>query len=140
VTSVALQWLVYDDWMHQTGPVRLIGTAIAAILTFMFIYKWLLSERARQAELLRRFEVIAQMNDRIRNAVQAIACTNFAYHPEAAQDVRQAVGIIDEALRGVVDSFCTPPRNIRPQTMSANAAARKGHAQHYAFGAAESAR
>ncbi|HWC20092.1 MAG TPA: hypothetical protein VG498_23965, partial [Terriglobales bacterium] len=32
VVSLILQWLVYDDWLRQTGPLHLVGTSIAAAL------------------------------------------------------------------------------------------------------------
>ena len=70
--DLALQWLVYDDWMHRGGPLRLVGSAIAFMLTFAFAYRWQLAARKRRLETLRRFETIRWMNDRIRNSLQAI--------------------------------------------------------------------
>jgi integrase len=29
-SSLLLQWLVYDDWLHETGPVHIFGSALAA--------------------------------------------------------------------------------------------------------------
>ncbi len=52
--------------------------------------------------MLRRFKTIAEMNDRIRNALQVIACTAFASNPDATEHVRQAVKTIDGALQGLV--------------------------------------
>jgi hypothetical protein len=114
LTAVVLQWAIYDDWLHHTGPVRLVGTSIAAVLTFAFVCKWLLYERARHAEMLKRFQVIAQMNDKIRNAVQLIACTDYVYHPDATDNVRKAVDVIDQELRGVVETIASES-NARPQ-------------------------
>src|ERR1700756_4102220 len=67
---VALQWFVYDDWMHKNGPLRLIGSALASALTFGFVYHYQLEQRAKKIENLRRFERIKWMNDRIRNSLQ----------------------------------------------------------------------
>ena len=98
----ALQWLVYDDWLHQTGPLHMLGGVVAGLVTFLFILRWQVAVRHRQAEMLRRFQTIAEMNDRIRNALQVIACTTYISNPETTERVRQAVAIIDGALQGVV--------------------------------------
>src|SRR5579863_7496699 len=70
--AICLQWLIYDDWMHKSGPLRLVGSAIAFVLTFVFAYRWQLAARNRKIETLRRFETIRWMNDQIRNSLQAI--------------------------------------------------------------------
>ena len=59
--TLLLQWLVYDDWLHQTGPLHMVGGAVAAVLTFMFIFGWQSAIREQQAEMLRRFETIAEL-------------------------------------------------------------------------------
>src|SRR4029077_4469987 len=71
LVAVGLQWLVYDDWMHNNGPLRLVGSVFAFIVTFVFAYRWQLAVRKRKLETLRRFETIRWMNDRIRNSLQA---------------------------------------------------------------------
>jgi hypothetical protein len=38
IVSLVVQWVVYDDWLHQTGPLHLIGTSIAAGLTFIYVF------------------------------------------------------------------------------------------------------
>ncbi|MGC2695118.1 MAG: hypothetical protein WA738_04940, partial [Candidatus Angelobacter sp.] len=40
-----------------------------------------------------------RMNDRIRNALQAIECLNYVAQPEATESVRQSVNVIDSVLR-----------------------------------------
>lgn len=97
--SLVIQWLVYDDWLHRTGPLRIVGTCIAAVLTFGFVLRWQLAVRERQRETMRRFESISYMNDRIRNALQAIECVTYLSQPEATDSVRQAVDAIDGVLR-----------------------------------------
>ncbi len=108
LVAIILQWLVYNDWLHETGPVRVVGTTIATIVTFTFILHWQLGLRRRHAEALRRLEIIAEMNDRIRNALQAIACVTYATDPKATQWVREAVEIIDAALQGVLTESKAP--------------------------------
>ncbi len=118
-SSLVIQWLVYEDWLHQTGPLHITGSAIAALLTFAAVLRWQRAQEKRQAELLRRFEVIADMNDRIRNALQVIECTTFVAAPEAAHHVRQAVAVIDDALRGVV-ADAKPPDNPKQKGAAAS--------------------
>jgi len=102
--AVALQWLVYDDWMHRAGPVRLIGSGFAFLITFVFAYRWQLAARKRKLEMLRQFETIRWMNDRIRNSLQAIECIVYATNSRVTDPVRDAVdaieGILDEVLSG----------------------------------------
>ncbi|HUN90100.1 MAG TPA: hypothetical protein VMU28_14975 [Terriglobales bacterium] len=99
--SLLLQWLIYADWLHDPGPVRLVGTVLASVLTFLLVWLWQERIRREQVETLRRLEVIAKMNDRIRNALQAIDCIAYLKDEAATQTVRQAVDVIDSALRGV---------------------------------------
>lgn len=97
--SLVIQWLVYDDWLHRTGPLRIVGTCIAAVVTFGFVLRWQLAVREKQQEMMRRFEAISHMNDRIRNSLQAIECVTYLSQPEATDSVRQAVDAIDVVLR-----------------------------------------
>lgn len=103
LVSTALQWVIYDDWLHETGPVRIVGATLASIVTFAFVLHWLRVERQRHIEARRRFQIIAEMNDRIRNKVQAIACARYASDEKLASDIRNAVDAIDEALKGVTE-------------------------------------
>ncbi|MGH9644065.1 MAG: hypothetical protein ACRD3Q_16785 [Terriglobales bacterium] len=103
MVSFALQWLVYDDWLHQTGPVHVIGSAVAATITFIFVRRWFRGARERALEARRRFEIIAQANDRIRNQLQAIECLTYASDDGLADSVREAIDGIDLALRGMIE-------------------------------------
>lgn len=100
--AVALQWLIYDDWMHSGGPLRLVGSGIAFILTFAFAYRWQLAARKRKLETLRRFETIRWMNDRIRNSLQAIECVVYATNPHVTDPVKDAVDTIENVLDEVL--------------------------------------
>ena len=100
--ALLVQWFVYDDWLHQTGPLRLVGSALAGGLTFIFSFRWQSAARERKLELLRRFETIARMNDRIRNALQAIECATYATNPQATAPVRDAVDVIEGVLQEVL--------------------------------------
>ena len=100
--SLLMQWLIYDDWLHRTGPLRIVGTCIATAVTFLFALRWQLAIRERQLEMVRRMEMILQMNDRIRNALQAIECLTYVAQAEATDSVRQSVDVIDSVLREVL--------------------------------------
>jgi hypothetical protein len=102
--AITLQWLVYDDWMHKGGPLRLTGSGCAFLITFVFAYRWQLATRKRKLETLQRFETIRWMNDRIRNSLQAIECVVYATNPHVTDPVKDAVDrietILDEVLSG----------------------------------------
>lgn len=98
--SIILQWLIYADWLDDPGPVRLVGTLLASIVTFFFVWVWQEGIRREHVETQRRLEVIAEMNDRIRNALQAIDCIAYLNDKAATETVRHAVDVIDSALRG----------------------------------------
>jgi ABC-type multidrug transport system fused ATPase/permease subunit len=103
VVALLTQWLIYDDWLHETGPLRIVGTAMASVLTLWFVSAWLIRLRRGQQETLARFDRIAAMNDRIRNALQAIECLAFASTSEPIEGIRQAVNTIEDELSGVVE-------------------------------------
>jgi hypothetical protein len=109
--SLIIQLLVYDDWLRRTGPLHLVGTSIAVLVTFIFAVRWQHSVNQREQELVRRFEMILQMNDRIRNALQAIECVTYLSDPQATDSVRQSVNNIDTVLREVLED--TNPTQMR---------------------------
>lgn len=122
--SLLIQWLVYEDWLHRTGPLRIVGTSIATVVTFAFVLRWQYAVRRNQGEMLRRFEMILHMNDRIRNSLQAIACVTYLSQPEATESVRQAAQEIDVVLRDVLQnagpgSPSLPPNALRTSAVDA---------------------
>ena len=92
------QFMIYRDWLHRTGPLRVIGTIVSATLTFLFVYRWLCAQRQQQLDNIKRFDTIAKMNDRIRNSLQVIASVTYLHRPDAIQPVWEAVDAIDEVL------------------------------------------
>jgi hypothetical protein len=100
--AVLLQWFIYDDWMHKVGPLRLVGSAFASALTFAYVYHWQLGLRERKVEMLRRFERIRSMNDRIRNSLQTIELVVYATNPHVTNPVKDAVDTIESVLREVL--------------------------------------
>jgi len=116
LVAALLQWFVYNNLLHETGQVRVVGTTIAAIITFAFVLHWQLNLRRCHAEALRRLKVIAEMNNKIRNALQAIECLLYATNPEVTQPVRDAVETIDAALRGVLAESKPPAKATSVKT------------------------
>lgn len=107
--AIFMQWLIYDDWLHDKGPVRIVGSLLAGGLTFAVAVRWQFAIRWRKLEMLRRFESIKWMNDRIRNSLQAIECVTYAADPEATESVRSAVDAIEHVLQEVLaDSHPAP--------------------------------
>lgn len=108
--ALALQWVIYDDWLHGSGPLRLVGTILASGMALGFTLHWCLQMRRREVEASRRFQLIAEMNDRIRNALQRIECLSYAGVSESTEGIHQAIEIIDVALRGMIsESVTTTP-------------------------------
>lgn len=119
--SLLIQWLVYEDWLHRTGPLRIVGTSIATVVTFAFVLRWQYAVRRNQREMLRRFEMILRMNDRIRNSLQAIACVTYLSQPEATESVRQAAQEIDVVLRDVLQNAGPGSPSLPPNALHASA-------------------
>lgn len=109
--AVFLQWLVYNDWMHLHAPQRWVGSLLAAGLASFAVMRWQLALRRRRTEMLRRFETIRWMNDRIRNALQTIELLAFA-NSQATEAVSAAVDAIEDVLRDVLAE--TQPESSPP--------------------------
>ena len=108
--AVLLQWFIYDDWMQRNGPLRLVGSALASGWTFAFVYHWQFGLRERKLEMLRRFERIKWMNDRIRNSLQAIELVVYATNPHVTDPVKNAVDTIENVLQEVLVETHAGPR------------------------------
>lgn len=96
--AILLQWLIYDDWLHANGPLRLVGSVLALVLTSVFVFRWQEAKRREKVAVLQRLETIRWMNDRIRNSLQAIECVVYASHRHVTDPVRDAVDAIEGAL------------------------------------------
>lgn len=106
--AIFFQWLIYDDWLHDKGPLRIVGSVLAGALMFAVAFRWQITIRERRLEILRRFETIRWMNDRIRNSLQAIECVTYAASPEATESVRASVDTIELVLQEVLAGAHTP--------------------------------
>lgn len=111
--AIFLQWLVYNDWMHDHAPQRWVGSLLAAALATFAVMRWQLALRRRRTEMLQRFETIRWMNDRIRNALQTIELLAFA-NSQATDAVSTAVDAIEDVLREVLAETHPNPSHIPP--------------------------
>jgi hypothetical protein len=114
--SLVLQWVVYEELLLRTGQWRLTGTALATILTFLFLCRWQLAERKRQREMQQRLDIISEMNDRIRNALQIIQVTSYLSQPNATAPIREAIDAIDVALRVGSAGVASSETNLNEKT------------------------
>lgn len=120
IIGLALQWLIYVHWMRESGSVRIVGTLIASAVTFAFVFHWQDQLRQRHAEMIRRFQLVADLNDQVRNALQVIDCSLYAANPEIADQVNDALDRIDSALRDalVVSKSSSVVEKFRPKAAS----------------------
>jgi sugar phosphate permease len=109
--AIFLQWLVYNDWMHDHAPLRWVGSLISAALTTFVVMRWQLALRRRRREMLRRFETIRWMNDRIRNGLQKIELVAYA-HSQATEAVSAAVDAIENVLHEVLTESRPDPVRV----------------------------
>jgi hypothetical protein len=112
--AILAQWLIYDDWLHDRGPLRIVGSFLAGALMFASVLRWQYIVRHRKLEMLRRFETIQWMTDRIRNALQAIECITYAASPDATESVRSAVEVIEGVLHEVLSEHRAAPPGMEP--------------------------
>lgn len=110
--AIFIQWLIYDDWLHDRGPVRIVGSLLAGTLMSASVWRWQSLIKQRKLEMLRRLETIKWMNDRIRNSLQAIECLTYAANPEATEPVRNAVNVIE----GVLNEVLAEHRSASPES------------------------
>lgn len=113
--AIFLQWLIYNDWMHDHAPLRCVGSLIAAALMAIVVMRWQIAHRRRRMEMLRRFETIRWMNDRIRNALQTIELLAYA-NSQAAEAVSAAVDAIEDVLQEVLAETQPDPFRAPSQT------------------------
>lgn len=121
--AIFIQWLIYDDWLHDRGPLRIVGSGLAGALMFLSSWRWQLVVRQRRLEMLQRFETIKWMNDRIRNSLQAIECLTYAANPEVTEPVRNAVNVITSVLNEVLaEHHPAQPESTRVASRNESAA------------------
>jgi hypothetical protein len=107
--AIFVQWLIYNDWLHDHGPIRVVGSTLSGALMFAAVFRWQFIVRLRKLEMLRRLETIQWMTDRIRNSLQAIECLTYAANPSATEPVRSAVDVIEGVLDEVLATHRPEP-------------------------------
>jgi signal transduction histidine kinase len=105
LSVVLAQWLVYVLWLGKDG-VRYVGGIVAAVLMTLLIQRQLSDQRRDREAARRRFELIAEMNHHIRNALQAISYERYSAPDEAAslrlkEAVERIQWVLEEILPGV---------------------------------------
>lgn len=65
--AVFVQWLIYFNWMDESGSLEVAGSILAGVLMFILVLRSQESARQRKSELITRLKTIRWMNDRIRN-------------------------------------------------------------------------
>jgi hypothetical protein len=96
--AIFLQWLIYVNWMDESGSLRIAGSILAGVLMFILVLRSQYSARQRTIELIARLKTIRWMNDRIRNSLQTIECVTYVHSPNATNEVRNAVDVIEDIL------------------------------------------
>ncbi|HEY3928794.1 MAG TPA: hypothetical protein VGL89_10485 [Candidatus Koribacter sp.] len=96
--ALGVQWVIYDRFLHDDG-LRIVGSTIAALLAAILTERLESISRARSLQELRRLEMLAVINHHVRNALQAILCSDGYGESKAIQ---AAVDRIEWALREVL--------------------------------------
>ena len=100
VLALGMQWVIYDRILHQDG-LRLVGSAIAAVLATALAFYMKTTARNDRIREIRRLEAIAVLNHHIRNSLQAIAvCSNN----EASTAIRLSIDRIERVLAEILPS------------------------------------
>lgn len=124
--AIFVQWLIYDDWLHEAGPVEIAGSVLAGILMFLLVFRTLHAARLRKREMIQRLEAIRWMNDRIRNSLQTIECITYAAAPHVTDDVRNAVDVIE----GILSDFLV---DRHPHSQASASQSQSAHATSQQF-------
>jgi hypothetical protein len=101
--AILIQWLVYDDWLHEAG-LRVTGSVLAGLFLGSLVFRSLWHAREKRRRMLELLQSIRWTNDRIRNSLQAIECVTYAASPEITEDVRSAVDNIETILNDLLAS------------------------------------
>jgi len=99
--------LDYTLLIHKDSPLATveISDALAGLLAGVLFLRVLLANRTRRERILHRVQMINEMNDRIRNALQVI---QFTVHSNPAQ--AKQVSEIDHAVKRIQTALDELPR------------------------------
>ena len=92
-----------DVWLQLHAPNRAVAIMDDALVGIGVGLLVLLYERRQRQSLIRKLEVIRQMNHHVRNSLQVISFANsLPQHEELGNKIRDAVERIEWALREVL--------------------------------------
>ena len=102
LTATLVHWIVYNLWLGLEGT-RVVGAGVAAVVMILLIQRQLTEQRKERLAALRRFELIAEMNHHIRNALQTISYQRYTdTDPAASQRLKEAVERIQWVLEEIL--------------------------------------
>ncbi len=67
--TLLLQCMIYDDWMHWQGLLKIVGSTLAGVIAATLAAHRQSVLRKKNIQLLRRIESMPQITDRLRNAL-----------------------------------------------------------------------
>jgi hypothetical protein len=107
--AIFVQWLVFNDWLHEAGLLRLAGSALAGLLLGALVFRSQWHAREKRRWMLKRLQAMRWANDRIRNSLQALERVTYPAAPVLTPDVKDAVDTIECILNGLL---VTPDREV----------------------------
>lgn len=114
VFALALQWVIYDRFLHEFG-VRIVGSLIAAVISVILVETLAMRSREQRKREIERLKTIALLNHHIRNALQAIV--GYSGTSNSTDAIRSSVERIEWALGEVLPELS---RSAKPNTQSNN--------------------
>ncbi|HEX6880725.1 MAG TPA: hypothetical protein VF135_10205 [Terriglobales bacterium] len=111
--ALALQWVIYDRFLHEDG-VRIVGSAIAAIIATILVQRLETAARNQRLRERQRLEVIALLNHHIRNALQVIVSASGS--SDSTNTIRLSAERIEWALGEVLPDLGSKFRQTASST------------------------
>jgi signal transduction histidine kinase len=108
LVSIGAQWLVYQELLHDPGGMRIVSPLIAAVVTGVLAMRLQAIARERRVQSLRRYQIIADMNHHVRNALEVISMETYVSALKEAEHMREALNRIDWALKEVLPGLNDP--------------------------------
>lgn len=103
--TVGAQWLIYVYLLRGSG-VRLVGPVIAAMVSGLSVRKAQRYAERRRINELRRFQVMAEANHHVRNALQVLINPDcYANDQKSAEMLRDAVHRIEWVLTDILPTL-----------------------------------
>ncbi len=117
LVSIGAQWLFYEVILDDPGGMRLISPMVAAVATAVLAFQLRSMERERAQATQKRFQIIAEMNHHIRNALQVLSYQASLGSDDRGQ-VREALDRIEWTLRDVLPAVTEVQRPLAPASQA----------------------